>query len=63
MVQTCAGGIMDILDKNVEDRAARHEEKGKTTEKNINGYSEGGQAEDCVTEEGARDRVICSDDP
>lgn len=38
---------MDILDKNVEDRAARHEEKGK----NINGYSEGRQAEDCVTEE------------
>lgn len=33
---------MDILDKNVEDRAARHEEKGQTTEKNINGYSEGG---------------------
>lgn len=54
---------MDILDKNVEDRAARHEEKGKTTEKNINGYSEGGQAEDCVTEEAARDRVIRCDDP
>lgn len=47
------------IGQNVEDRGARHEEKGK----NINGYSEGGQAEDCVTEEGARDRVICCDDP
>lgn len=45
MVQTCAGGMVDILDKNVEDGAAGHEEKGKTTEKSINGYSEGGQAE------------------